>query len=96
MVGALKLAEKHGLNAEYLCIGIAAGMMFDPAGDDNSKQLATFSAENGVKETLAKYGEYTGKYADLIETLYGMLKCGKQISALVKYCEEVSGKEIRV
>ncbi len=96
LVGALKLAEKHGLNAEYICIGIAAGMKFNPDGDDNSKTLYAFVKENGVKATLEKYGEYNGKYVDLIETLYDMLNCGKQISALVKYCEEISGKEIRV
>ncbi len=58
-----------------------------------------------LMEAAVAYYECTGrdrflkimcKYADLIETLYGMLKCGKQISALVKYCEEVCGKEIRV
>ncbi len=96
LVGALKLAEKHGLPAEYICIGIAAGMKFDPAGDDNSKEVCEFAKANGAKETLKKYGEYDGKYTDLICELYAMLNSGKQISALVKYCEEKSGKEIRV
>lgn len=96
LVGALKLAEKHNLPAEYLCIGIAAGMVFNPEGDDNSKELYAYAKENGAVETLKKYGEYTGKYTDLIAELYEMLKTGKQISALVKYCEEKSGKEIRV
>ncbi len=96
LVGALKLAEKHNLPAEYICIGIAAGMVFEPEGDDSSKELCAYAKENGAVETLKKYGEYTGKYADLISELYAMLKNGKQISALVKHCEQMCGKEIRV
>ena len=96
LVGALKLAEKHGLNNEYICLGIAAGLVFDPEGDQSSIEVSTYAREFGAKATLEKYCNYTGEKVDLIEKLYNMIKNGKQISALVKVCEDSAGKEIRV
>ena len=96
LIGALKLAEKHNLPCEYICIGIAAGMMFAPSSDERSVELYNFAKENGAKLTLEKYCEYNGAKTELICSLYDMLKNGKQISALSSYCDEVSGKTIRV
>ena len=96
LIGAINLCDKHNLSCEYLCIGVAAGMAFDPEGDDSSKEICAFAKENGAKETLKKYCNYDGRMADLIATLYGMIQNGKQISALVKYVDELSGKTMRV
>ena len=96
LIGALNLAEKHGVGCEFICLGIAAAMAFDPQADERSVEVSNFASENGAKATLEKYCQYTGKMADLIETLYNMIKKGKQISALVKVCETTAGKEIRV
>ncbi len=96
LVGALKLAEKHGLPCEYICIGIAAGMLFNPQGDDRSAELYDFAMKNGAAAALKKYGEYEGEKVLLIEKLYGMLRSGKQIDALVKYCDGISGGAVRV
>ncbi len=96
LIGAINLADKHDLPCEYLCIGVAAGMCFNPDGDDSSIELCNFAKENGAKETLKKYCNYEGRMTDLICTLYQMIKDGKQISALVKYCEILTGKSVRV
>lgn len=96
LIGAINLCDKHNLSCEYLCIGVAAGMAFDPEGDDSSKEICAFAKENGAKETLKKYCNYEGRMADLIATLYDMIQNGKQISALVKYVDELSGKTMRV
>lgn len=96
LIGALKLCEKYNLPNEYICIGIASGLVFDPDGDDSSKEVSAFAKENGARKTLEKYCDYTGKKVELIEKLYDMIKNGKQISALVKVCEESAGKGIRV
>lgn len=96
LIGALKLAEKHGINAEYLCIGVAAGMLFAPEADDSSKELSAFVKENGVAAGLKKYSDYDGKNVELIEKLYNMLSSGCQLKELVVYCDELNGKAIRV
>lgn len=96
LIGAIKLAEKHNVSCTSLCIGVAAAMMFNPEADERSKEVYNFAKENGAAETLEKYCNYSGKYKDLIANLYDMLKNGKQISALVKYCDEYAGKEVRV
>jgi hypothetical protein len=71
-------------------------MLFNPEADERSKELYAFAMENGAKATLKKYSDYEGKNLDLICDLYDMLKKGKQISALIKYADEYTGKEIRV
>ncbi len=96
LIGALKLAEKHGLNNEYICIGIASGLVFAPEGDQSSIEVSTYAKEFGAKATLEKYCNYTGEKVELIEKLYNMIKDGKEISALVKECEDKAGKAIRV
>ncbi|MBP5308048.1 MAG: mannitol dehydrogenase [Clostridia bacterium] len=96
LIGALKLSVKNGIPCRFLCIGIAAAMLFGPDGDDSSKELRAYAEENGVKSALGKYSEYTGEYAGLIEELYAMLKEGKPIGYLINYCDTLSGSEVRV
>ena len=96
LIGALKLAEKHGVSAEYLCIGIAAGMLFNPEGDESSAELFDYAEEFGAAATLKKYSDYQGGYVALIERLYGELRRGKALSALIKICDEQSNRGIRV
>ncbi len=96
LVGALKLAEKHGVNASYLCIGIAAGMLFNPDGDETSIELSKFTCENSVAETLKTYSDYDGNYVKLIDDLYAMLKAGKKLSEIIAYCDEINNQEVRV
>lgn len=96
LIGALKLVEKQGVDGTYLAIGIAAGLLFNPESDASSVELSNFAKENGVKATLEKYSEYTGKYVDLIEKLYEMFKNGKTLVEVINYCMETSNTEIRV
>ncbi len=96
LIGAINLAEKHNVNCEYLCLGVALGMRFAPEGDERSQELCAYAKENGAKKTLEKYSEYNGKMADLICEFYDMSVAGKTVEELIKYCEEKVGKPIRV
>lgn len=96
LIGALKLCEKHGVDASYICIGAAAGMLFAPDGDESSAELSSFAKENGVAETLKKYSDYDGKYVATIDEIYKALKGGVKLSEIVKSVESLSNKEIRV
>ena len=96
LIGALKLCEKHGVNASYICIGIAAGMLFAPDADASAKELYGFVKENGVKAALEKYSDYNGKYVPLIERVYGELEKGVSLNAVVSEIDEKDGKEIIV
>ena len=96
LIGAINLAEKHNVNCEYLCLGVALGMRFAPEGDERSQELCAFAKENGAKKTLEKYCEYNGKMTDLICEFYQMSVDGKSVEELIKYCEEKVGKAIRV
>ena len=57
LIGAIRLCDKFSVPCEYLCIGVAAGMFFEPDGDDSSKELCAYAKEFGAKETLKKYSE---------------------------------------
>ena len=96
LVGALKLCEKHGVDASYICIGIAAGMLFAPETDESSKELSAFVSENGVSAALEKYSDYRGKYCGLIEKLYADLKGGAALSVLLDRTATLCNQEIKV
>ena len=96
LVGALILAEKHNLPCEYLCVGIAAGMLFHPQADERSIELSEFAKNNGVKATLEKYCGYSGAKCEIINTLYNKFSVGESLTSIINYVEELSGKKIRV
>ncbi len=96
LIGAINLCEKHNLPCQYLCIGVASGMLFKPSADERSIELATYAEQNGAKATLEKYSNYKGKNVQLICELYKMLKDGKELADIIKYVDEIGGKEIRV
>ena len=96
LIGALKLCEKFDIECSYICIGIGAGMLFVPDGDDSSKELSAFAKANGVKETLKVYSEYEGKYVSLIETIYKDLSNGVKLDAILNKVNEINNKTIRV
>ncbi len=96
LIGAINLADKHNVNCEYLCLGVALGMRFAPDGDERSQELCAFAKENGARKTLEKYSEYNGRMTDLICEFYDMSVSGKSVEELIKYCEEKVGKPIRV
>ena len=96
LIGALKLCEKHGVDGSYICVGIAAGMLFASETDAASKELCDFAAENGVKDTLKKYSDYTGRYVPLIADLYGRFKANKPLADAVGVIDKAAGKKIIV
>lgn len=96
LIGAINLAEKHNLPCEYLCLGVAAGLCFAPESDESSKEVCAFAREFGAKSALEKYSKYTGKMSDFICELYKMLSDGVCLTEVIEYCEEKSGKAIRV
>ena len=84
------------VDATYICIGVAAGMVFNPEDDQSSVELCGFAKANGVAKTLENYSEYSGKYVQLIEELYSMFKDGKQLKEVINYCDQIGNMEIRV
>ena len=96
LIGAIKLCEKHGVNCEYLCLGVAAGMLFAPSSDERSIELKSFAEEYGARKALEKYSSYNGKNLQLIEELYSYLKQNKPLSEILNYCDYIAGKTIRV
>lgn len=96
LIGALKLCEKNKIDASYICIGIAAGLMFSPTEDLSSVELSECAKTNGVKETLSKYSEYSGEYVTLIEEIYNELKVGKSLSEIMKKIDDKGNLKIVV
>ncbi len=96
LIGAINLAEKHNLPSGYLCIGVAAGMLFNPQADERSVELSSYAREKGAKLTLEKYSNYNGKNIELISELYERLKNGEKLTSIIKYVDFCGGKEIRV
>ena len=96
LIGALKLCEKQGVDGAYICIGIAAGMLFAPESDLSSVELCAYAKENGVATTLKNYSDYCGGYVLTISEIYDELKAGKTLAEVVKGIDEKTGKKIIV
>lgn len=96
LIGAIKLCEKHDVPCNFLLIGVAAGMYFAPDSDVSSIELSAFAKENGAKETLVKYCDYTGKYVENIADMFNLLAQGKTLEDLLKYTDEKFSSVIRV
>lgn len=96
LIGALKLAEKHNVDANYICIGISAGFLFDPTEDESSNEVCAFANEYGVKEALKKYSDYQGKYVDLIEKTYTLFKNCDNLEEVIEFCEKQNNLKIKV
>ena len=96
LIGALNLCEKHGVSCDMLCLPIASAMFFNVSDDERSVELYNYAKEFGARKTLEKYSNYKGSKVEVIETLYEMLKNGKSLKELIAYCDNLSGKELRV
>ncbi len=73
LVGAFKMVRAEGGIPAHIAVGIAAGLLFDPADDAAAVEIATYCRENGVAAALRKYSEITD--ADdvaMIKTFYDM------------------------
>ena len=96
LIGALRLCEKHGVEASYICIGVAAGLLFAPEGDESSAEVSAFAASDGVPAALEKYSEYSGSYVSLIAEIYAALRGGASLIDVMKDIDERCGKTITV
>jgi len=96
LVGAFKLAKKHGNASKFLCLGIAAALLFAPDGDDSSKELSAYADQHGVKEALKVYSDLDCEEVSFIEELYTALKQGTPFEKLIRYCDDISGSVMRV
>lgn len=96
LIGSLKLCEKHGIDGTYICIGIAAGLLFSPQADESSVELCNYAKENGVKAALNKYSDYSGGYVSEIERIYNDFKSGKSLTEVINGIDKETGKTIIV
>ena len=59
LVGAYLLAQKHGVRANAIALGIAAGLRFSGEDDPSSAEAAAYAKENGAAAALEKYSGLT-------------------------------------
>ena len=88
LIGAHNLCKKHGISPVYICLGIAAALLFAPADDAASVEVAESAKTVGVAETLKKYSELTDKDSvKLIEKLYALLSEKTPMSEIITLLE---------
>ena len=99
LVGALKLCKKHGIEHSYICIGIAAALLFAPEGDESSKEVKAYTEENGVKAACAKYMNMAEDFAEevsLIAEIYAKFKNGESVPSVISFVEKYNNKSMKV
>jgi mannitol-1-phosphate 5-dehydrogenase len=98
LTGALRLCNEHGVRPAFICIGIAAALLFAPNSDPQAIEVSSYCTQNGVFETLVKYSELNRKFKanpqiEYITELYKTLKSGGNINAAVKLADNMLNKE---
>ena len=96
LVGALSLCEKHGVDASYICIAVAAAMLFAPEDDASSAEVRAYAVEHGAAETLRKYADYAGAYTETIAAVYADFRAGKTLADVVGAIDKAAGKNMIV
>ena len=92
LVGAFNCVKESGRTPAYLAVGIAAGLLWDPDGDDAAAEIRAYLKAEGVAAALAKYSQITDE-ADvaLIKRFYDLLEAKAPfadiIAALNEYAE---------
>lgn len=78
LIGAALLCQKHGIMPNNICAGIAAALMFDPAGDSLSGQVVSSVNTFGLDSTLADYCgiDAASEIALEVKMIYEKLKAG--------------------
>lgn len=85
LVGAFRMVREQGGVPAHIAVGIAAGYLFDFAGDAAAVEISAYTKENGIEKALAVYSGITDP-ADvaMIKTFYDMLVAKAPFSALVE------------
>jgi len=93
LTGALRLCNEHGITPAFICVGIAAALLFAPPSDSQSIELSTYSKRNGVFETLVKYAELNRDLKNntqikYISELYKMMSNNMSLNEIIKFTEK--------
>lgn len=73
LVGAFKMVREEGGIPAHIAVGIAAGLLFDPADDAAAVEVSSYCKENGVAAALEKYSDITdAEDVKMIKTFYDM------------------------
>ena len=93
LIGAHNICKKNGISPIYICLGIAAALLFSPEDDNASIEIAEYTRANGVKEALKKYSNLEdADSAALIEKLYNMLVSKTDFAEIISFLEEEKRK----
>lgn len=88
LIGTLKSCIANDIKPVYVCIGIAAGFLFDVEDDAASQEVSKIAKTKGVKAALKEVSslEAPVQWLELIETFYNMLK-EKDFVKVISYAE---------
>ncbi|MBR4748350.1 MAG: mannitol dehydrogenase [Abditibacteriota bacterium] len=97
LIGTVKSCLANGILPVYVCIGIAAGLLFAQPDDEAAVKVSSYCAEHGVRESLREFCGITeetdlphvDRVISLVEEFYGMLKAGKDLSEIAAHAEYI-------
>lgn len=98
LAGAYRLCAKHGVPSTYICVGIAAALLFRPEGDASSVEIADYAKLVSPRDALKKYAGFTGTEPEMpfIERIYRELSSGASAKELIPVCYEEGNKGVKI
>ncbi|NLO82369.1 MAG: mannitol dehydrogenase [Clostridiales bacterium] len=92
LVGAARLCIKHGIKPVYMALGIAAGIMFAPAGDDGAQKVQDILNQkgiDGVLRDLCRLTDALEPFAGMTKEFYQMLRAGTDFYKILETAERM-------
>jgi len=97
LIGAIKLAKKHGVSTVYHCAAAAAALLFRPEGDEASREVASYAETAGARAALQKYSDFTADAeCALVGRLYAMMGAGAPLEEIIQICEEAENLNLKL
>ncbi|MBQ7257336.1 MAG: mannitol dehydrogenase [Abditibacteriota bacterium] len=89
LIGALKCCVKNNVDPTFICIGIAAGLLFRQEDDEASITVSNLAKEKGVKAALKEISNFEcDTCVPKIEKFYEMLK-EKPLNEIIAYAQTI-------
>jgi len=91
LTGAAKLCAKQGILPVYISLGIAAGFLFAPAGDEAAADIREFIGCKGIEAAIREFCGLDGTdgISRNVRGFYGMFEKGSSLQEVLEKAEKI-------
>lgn len=97
LIGAANLCVKKGISPVYVCLGLAAGYLYNNPNDAAAMEVQDFIKQNGIEEAIVRYSniEKSSSVFAYIIRFYEMFKSGESLEKVAALAEKLKNVAYR-